>query len=58
MKRCPHPPPEPAAIKRFVNAVIALSDNPGRPHVLRYLAASRELEDSRLALKARVRRSA
>jgi hypothetical protein len=39
-------PPEEGALRRFVAAVLALSDDP-RPNIERYLAASRELERSR-----------
>lgn len=38
--------PEEGALRRFVAAVLALSDDP-RPNIERYLAASRELERSR-----------
>jgi hypothetical protein len=41
------PPPEPSAVHRFVEAVLALSENPRRENVERYLVASRALEDSR-----------
>jgi hypothetical protein len=40
------PPPEPLAVRRFVEAVLALSDNPLPENVERYLVASRALEDS------------
>jgi hypothetical protein len=33
-------------IREFVDAVLALSDDPGHANLERYLAASRELEDS------------
>jgi len=41
-----HTEEEPAA-RRFVEAVRALSDDPRRETVERYLAASRALEDAR-----------
>jgi hypothetical protein len=40
-------PPKPAALQSFVEAVVALSDDPGPDNLQRYLAASRELEESR-----------
>jgi hypothetical protein len=39
-------PPEEGALRRFVAAVLAFSDDP-RPNIERYLAASRELEGLR-----------
>ena len=36
----------PAPVRQFVQAVLALSDNPGPENIERYLAASRALEDS------------
>jgi hypothetical protein len=46
------PAPELSAVRRFVEAVRALSDNPRSGHVERYLVASRALEDSPLEKKA------
>jgi hypothetical protein len=42
----------------FVEAVLALSDDPRSENVERYLAASRALEDSRSKSKPRARRAA
>jgi hypothetical protein len=44
------PPPE-SSVRRFVEAVLALSDNPRPENVERYLVASRALEDSRSSRK-------
>ncbi len=38
------PPPEPSAVRRFVEAVRALSDDPRPENVERYLLASYALE--------------
>jgi hypothetical protein len=35
------------AVREFVDAVLALSDDPGPANLQRYLAVSRELEESR-----------
>jgi hypothetical protein len=43
------PTPEPSAVRRFVEAVLVLSENPRPENVERYLVASRALEDSRSA---------
>ena len=40
-------PPSPAATRQLVDAVVALSEDPGPDNLERYLAASRALEDSR-----------
>jgi hypothetical protein len=58
MRRPVLPPPQPDAIRRLVDAVVALSDDPKRANVERYLAASRALESSPLAEKAPIRRAA
>jgi hypothetical protein len=39
--------PEPAALSAFVEAVLALSDDPAPENVNRYLVVSRALKDSR-----------
>jgi len=39
--------PNPAALRDFVDAVVALSDDPGPGNLERYLTASRALDDSR-----------
>jgi len=36
-----------AAVERFVDAVVAFSDDPGPANLERYLEASRSLEESR-----------
>ena len=36
------------ALRQFVDAVVALSDEPGPANLERYLAASRSLEEARL----------
>jgi hypothetical protein len=36
-----------AAVERFVDAVVAFSDDPGPTNLERYLRASRSLEESR-----------
>jgi hypothetical protein len=40
-------PPEESAVREFVDAVLALSEDPGPANLERYLAVSRELEESR-----------
>jgi hypothetical protein len=52
------PAPKPSAVRRFVEAVLALSDNPRPESVERYLVASRALEDSRSRRKPRPSRAA
>ena len=52
------PPPHSAVVRRFFAAVCALSDDPRQAHVARYLAASRAMDDSRLAQKTSVKRVA
>jgi hypothetical protein len=47
------PPPNPRALRRFVAAVLAVSEDPKPANVQRYLAASRALEESRLTRKTR-----
>jgi hypothetical protein len=47
-----------SALRRFVDAVLALSDDPQPENVERYLVASRALEDSRSRRKPRPRRAA
>lgn len=39
--------PDPTALRDFVDAVVALSDDPGRDNLERYLTASRALDESR-----------
>jgi hypothetical protein len=41
------PPPKPPAVRAFVDAVLALSDDPAPGNVERYLIASRALDDAR-----------
>jgi hypothetical protein len=41
-----HLDPEPAAVRAFVDAVLALSDDPRPENVERYLVASEVLEES------------
>jgi hypothetical protein len=56
MARSQPAPPKPAALQSFVEAVVALSDNPGPENLERYLAASRALDESRPArVRARSR---
>jgi hypothetical protein len=57
-RRRPLPPPQPAAIRHFVEAVCALSEEPGRTNVARYLAASQALDDSRVPQKTSMNRAA
>jgi hypothetical protein len=45
--------PKPAAVRAFVEAVLALSDDPQRANVERYLRASHVLEDSRSRRRSR-----
>ena len=52
------PAPEPSAVRRFVEAVLALSDDPRPDNVERYLVASRALEDSRSRRKPCASRAA
>jgi hypothetical protein len=47
-------PPDQAAVRQFVDAVLALSDNPGPANLQRYLAVSQELEESRRSLHASI----
>jgi hypothetical protein len=47
MTRAGLAPSERNAIRKFVDAVRALSDDPGPANLERYLAASLELEESR-----------
>jgi hypothetical protein len=47
------PPPKPAAARAFIEAVLALSDDPQRANVERYLRASHVLEDSRSRRRSR-----
>src|SRR2546423_861797 len=49
MPRARPAPPHPSAVRDLVEAVQALSDDPGPGNVERYLAASRALEESRPA---------
>jgi len=39
--------PEQGALEQFVDAVLTLSEDPGSANIERYLAASRELDESR-----------
>jgi hypothetical protein len=50
--------PEHARVRRFVDAVLALSDDPKPENVEQYLVASRALEDSRSRRKPRPSRAA
>ena len=50
--------PEPSAIRRFVEAVLAVSEDPQPETVERYLVASRALEESRSRRKPRTSRAA
>ena len=50
--------PEPSAVRRFVAAVLAVSEDPQPENVERYLAASRVLEDARSNRKPRASRAA
>jgi hypothetical protein len=47
------PPPKSAAVRAFVEAVLALSDDPQSANVERYLRASHVLEDSRSRRRSR-----
>jgi len=47
MTRAGLTPPERGALQDFVDAVLALSDDPEPANLERYLAASRSLEESR-----------
>jgi hypothetical protein len=51
-------PPHSAAVRLFIAAVRALSDDPRQANVARYLAASRAMDDSRLPQKTSVKRVA
>jgi hypothetical protein len=46
-------PVEESPVERFVEAVLALSNDPSAVNVARYLAASRRLEESRSAAPSR-----
>jgi hypothetical protein len=48
-------PPE---VRAFVEAVLALSDDPCQENINRYLVASRALEDTRSNRQPRMRRAA
>ena len=50
--------PEPSAARRFIEAVLALSDDPRPENVEEYLVASRALDDSRSRKEPRPRRAA
>jgi hypothetical protein len=50
--------PGPSAVGRFVEAVLALSDDPAPRNVERYLVASRALDDSSSRKRPRTRRAA
>ena len=52
------PPLESQATRRFVDAVLALSDDPASRNVERYLVASRALESCRSKRKPKSRRGA
>ena len=58
MKRAELPRPKPPAVRRFVEAVLALSDEPAPLNVKGYLVASRALEDSRSIPTPRSKRAA
>jgi hypothetical protein len=45
-------PPQPAAIRQLVDAVLALAEDPEPANLTRHLAASRALADSRCTLPA------
>jgi hypothetical protein len=47
MTRAPLGPEERRAVRDFVDAVHALSNDPGHANLQRYLAVSRQLEESR-----------
>jgi hypothetical protein len=47
MTRLPLGAPAKTAMREFIDAVLALSDDPAPTNVGRYLAASQALEDSR-----------
>jgi len=49
---------KPSSVRRFVDAVLALSDDPRPDNVERYLVASRALEDSRSRRTPRTSRAA
>lgn len=49
MRRAELPSHDSSTLRVFVEAVLALSDDPAQSNVERYLRASRLLEDSRLA---------
>jgi hypothetical protein len=53
-----HPDPESAAVRAFVDAVLALSDDPQPDNVRRYLVASNALEESSSTRTPRVSRAA
>jgi hypothetical protein len=53
-----HLDPKPSAVRAFVDAVLALSDDPQPANVERYLVASHALEDSRSMTNPRARRAA
>jgi hypothetical protein len=50
--------PEPSPVRRFVEAVLAVSEDPQPENVERYLVASRALEESRSRRKPRLSRAA
>jgi hypothetical protein len=47
MRRARLSPPEEGAVRELVDAVHAFADDPGPTNLQRYLAVSRELEESR-----------
>lgn len=51
LRRPKLPPPHPAALRRLVEAVVDLAENPDPANVQRYLAMSRALEASRFDAK-------
>jgi hypothetical protein len=53
-----HLEPKASAVRAFVDAVLALSDDPQPENVERYLVASHALEDSRSMRKPRESRAA
>jgi hypothetical protein len=48
-------PPKAGAVRDFINAVLALSDDPEPANVRRYLAASQALEDPRPPRRTKAR---
>jgi hypothetical protein len=53
MRRAGLGPAERSAVREFVDAVHALSEDPGPANLQRYLAVSRELDESRRPRESR-----